>query len=80
MGRHTFKVGADVNHNGIENYFAGNARYTFNSYAGYFANNPASFVQAFPGPGTPGSPPGPTSRNWDSTLRMSSAYGMKSHY
>lgn len=56
MGRHTFKVGADVNHNGIENYFAGNVRgsYTFNSYADYFASNPASFIQAFPGPNTPG--------------------------
>ncbi len=56
MGRHTFKVGADVNHNSIENYFAGNVRgsYTFNSYAEFFANTPSSFIQAFPGPGTPG--------------------------
>ncbi|PWT96909.1 MAG: hypothetical protein C5B51_32395 [Terriglobia bacterium] len=56
MGRHTLKVGADVNHNGIENYFAGNVRgsYTFNSYADFFANRPASFIQAFPGAGTPG--------------------------
>src|SRR5215469_16811714 len=56
MGRHTFKAGADVNHNGIQNYFAGNVRgsYTFNSYADFFANRPASFIQAFPGPGTPG--------------------------
>jgi len=56
MGRHTFKAGVDINHNSIENYFAGNVRgsYTFNSYADFFANNPASFIQAFPGPGTPG--------------------------
>ena len=56
MNRHTFKTGVDINHNGIQNYFAGNVRgsYTFNSYADFFANNPASFVQAFPGPGTPG--------------------------
>jgi outer membrane receptor protein involved in Fe transport len=55
-GRHTFKVGADINHNQIENYFAGNVRgsYTFNSYADFFANRPASFIQAFPGEGTPG--------------------------
>src|SRR5262249_40029044 len=35
IGRHTFKFGGDVNHNGIGNYFAGNVRgsYTFNSYA-----------------------------------------------
>ena len=55
-GHHTFKVGADINYNSIANYFAGNVRgsYTFNSYADFFANRPASFVQAFPGPGTPG--------------------------
>src|SRR5262249_3042078 len=43
-------------HNHIENYFAGNARgsYTFNSFADFFAKNPASFVQAFPGANTPG--------------------------
>lgn len=56
VGRHTFKVGADINHNAIENYFAGNVRgsYTFNSYAEFFANTPSSFIQAFPGAGTPG--------------------------
>ena len=55
-GRHTLKFGGDVNHNEIGNFFAGNARgsYTFNSYADYFAKNPASFIQAFPGPNTPG--------------------------
>ena len=55
-GRHTFKTGVDINHNHIENYFAGNVRgsYTFNSYADFFNNAPASFVQAFAGPNTPG--------------------------
>lgn len=55
-GRHTWKFGADINHNRIENLFAGNARgsYTFNSYADFFAGRPASYVQAFPGEGTPG--------------------------
>ena len=55
-GRHTFKFGGDINHNQIENYFAGNVRgsYTFNSYADFFASRPASFIQAFPGAGTPG--------------------------
>ena len=40
----------------IENYFAGNARgsYTFNSFDDFFANRPASFVQAFPGANTAG--------------------------
>ena len=56
MGRHTFKTGLDINHNTIANYFAGNVRgsYTFNSYADFFANRPASFIQAFAGAGTPG--------------------------
>ncbi len=55
-GRHTFKVGADINHNTIANYFAGSARgtYNFNSYAEFFANRPTSFVQAFPGTNTTG--------------------------
>ncbi len=55
-GRHTMKLGFDVNHNRIENFFAGNARgsYTFNSYDDFFANRPASYIQAFPGEGTPG--------------------------
>ena len=55
-GRHTVKFGADINYNQIGNYFAGNARgsYTFNSYEDFFANNPASYIQAFPGQGTPG--------------------------
>jgi hypothetical protein len=56
MGRHTFKTGVDINYNKIENYFAGNVRgsYTFNSYADFFNNAPASFIQAFAGAGTPG--------------------------
>jgi Carboxypeptidase regulatory-like domain/TonB dependent receptor len=55
-GRHTFKVGADINQNYISNYFAGSARgtYNFNSYAEFFANQPSSFVQAFPGVNTTG--------------------------
>ena len=55
-GRNTWKFGVDINHNRIENNFAGSARgtYTFNSYDDYFAGRPASFVQAFPGANTPG--------------------------
>lgn len=55
-GRHTFKTGADVNYNNIQNFFAGNARgtYTFNSYDEFFAGRPSSYVQAFPGENTPG--------------------------
>lgn len=58
LGRHTLKTGLDINHNRIENFFAGNARgsYTFNSYDDFLASppRPASYVQAFPGAGTLG--------------------------
>ncbi len=56
MGRHTWKFGGDINHNNVANQFPGNARgsYTFNSYDDFFARRPASYVQAFPGEGTPG--------------------------
>lgn len=55
-GRHTMKVGTDINYNRIANFFPGNARgsYTFNSYDNFFASRPATFVQAFAGAGTKG--------------------------
>ncbi|HJY87348.1 MAG TPA: TonB-dependent receptor [Candidatus Acidoferrales bacterium] len=56
LGRHTLKAGTDIIYNRIANFFPGNSRgsYTFNSYDDFFASRPASFVQAFPGPGTLG--------------------------
>jgi len=55
-GRHTFKAGTEVNHNRIQNLFAGNVRgtYTFSSFEDFFARRPASYLQAFAGPGTTG--------------------------
>ena len=74
-GRHTFKAGADINHNSIGNYFAGSARgtYNFNSYAEFFANTPTSFVQAFPGANTPGFTTKPNVTELGFTRRTSSA-------
>lgn len=52
--RHTFKAGFDFNFVREENYFPGffAGGYTFNSYADFVNNTPASFRQAFPGQGT----------------------------
>ena len=52
--RHTLKAGIDFNFVREENYFPGffAGGYTYNSYADFVNNNPASFRQAFPGAGT----------------------------
>jgi outer membrane receptor protein involved in Fe transport len=53
-GRHTIKTGFDFNFVTEDNYFPGffAGGYTYNSYADFVNNNPASFRQAFPGTGT----------------------------
>ncbi len=55
-GRHSLKVGYDMNIQRIDNFFPGNfsGSYTFNSYADYFNKIPFSFTQAFAGSGTDG--------------------------
>lgn len=53
---HTFKGGFDYSEDKIFNYFPGNffGVYRFNSVADFANGKPASFTQAFPGPGTTG--------------------------
>ncbi len=53
---HSFKAGFDVNRDKILNFFPGNfsGSYRFNSLADFANAKPASFTQAFPGPGTTG--------------------------
>jgi outer membrane receptor protein involved in Fe transport len=53
---HTFKAGFDYSKDKILNYFPGNffGVYRFNSLADFANGKPASFAQAFPGPGTTG--------------------------
>src|SRR5262249_16773521 len=48
-GRHTIKVGLDMNFQHIDNFFPGNfsGSYTFNSLADFASNKPFSFTQAF---------------------------------
>jgi outer membrane receptor protein involved in Fe transport len=55
-GAHSLKFGADLNFDRIFNFFPGlfSGQYTFNSYALFASNTPASFTQNFPGAGTTG--------------------------
>jgi outer membrane receptor protein involved in Fe transport len=55
-GKHNLKLGADLNFDRVFNFFPGlfSGQFTFNSYALFASNTPASFTQNFPGPGTTG--------------------------
>jgi len=55
-GKHSLKFGADLNFDRVFNFFPGlfTGQFTFNSYALFASNTPASFVQNFPGAGTTG--------------------------
>ena len=55
-GKHSLKFGADFNFDRIFNFFPGlfSGQFTFNSYALFASNTPASFTQNFPGTGTSG--------------------------
>ena len=55
-GEHNLKFGADFNFDRIFNFFPGlfSGQYTFNSYALFASNTPASFTQNFAGAGTSG--------------------------
>jgi outer membrane receptor protein involved in Fe transport len=55
-GRHSYKIGLDMNFQRIANFFPGNfsGSYVFNSYADFASGNPFSFTQGFAGPNTNG--------------------------
>jgi len=55
-GAHNLKFGADLNFDKIFNFFPGlfSGQYTFNSYALFASNTPASYTQNFGGAGTSG--------------------------
>ena len=55
-GAHSLKVGTDLNFDRIFNFFPGlfTGQFTFNSYALFASNTPASYTQNFPGAGTTG--------------------------
>ncbi|MBC7927787.1 MAG: TonB-dependent receptor, partial [Bryobacteraceae bacterium] len=56
IGRHSLKLGVDMNFQRIENFFPGNfsGSFTFNSYADFATRTPFSFTQGFAGPNTDG--------------------------
>ncbi|MCC7157582.1 MAG: TonB-dependent receptor [Bryobacterales bacterium] len=55
-GKHTYKIGGDINVERIDNFFPGNfsGSYRFNSLADFAARRPAAFTQGFSGAGTNG--------------------------
>ncbi|HXQ69750.1 MAG TPA: TonB-dependent receptor [Pyrinomonadaceae bacterium] len=55
-GEHSLKFGADLNFDRVFNFFPGlfSGQFTFNSYALFASNTPATFVQNFPGAATTG--------------------------
>jgi outer membrane receptor protein involved in Fe transport len=55
-GAHNLKAGIDLNFDRIFNFFPGffNGQYTFNTYALFASNTPASYTQNFGGTGTSG--------------------------
>jgi len=55
-GRSNWKVGLDVNHDNVFNFFPGlfSGSYTFPSYVALANNTPSAYTQNFPGPGTTG--------------------------
>ena len=86
-GRHSYKIGADVNFERIANFFPGtfSGVYTFNSYADFAARRPFSFVQAFGGVNTPGPTTYPNINeyaffaqdSWRASSRLTLNYGMR---
>lgn len=87
VGRHTFKVGGDLNIERIDNFFPGNfsGSYQFNSYADFAARRPFSFTQAFAGAGTSGPLTQPNINeyaffaqdSWRTTDRLTLNYGVR---
>jgi outer membrane receptor protein involved in Fe transport len=86
-GSHSVKVGADVIVQKIGNFFPGNfsGSFTFNSLDAYALNQPATFTQAFPGPGTSGATSHPNVNeyaffaqdSWRVTGNLTLNYGLR---
>ena len=89
-GAHTVRLGADLIFQQIANYFPGNfgGSFTFTSYDAFALNQPASFTQAFAGPGTTGATVYPNVNeyagfvqdSWRVTRKLTLNYGMRYDY
>ena len=66
MGKHSYKLGFDGDVQQIGNFFPGNfsGSFSFNSYAEFAQNRPATFTQAFAGAGTAGPLSQPNVKEW----------------
>ncbi len=86
-GRHTYKIGGDLNFERIDNFFPGNfsGTFTFNSFADFAARRPFSFTQAFAGPNTNGPLTRPhineyaffVQDSWRTTEKLTLNYGIR---
>ncbi len=86
-GAHSIKAGTDIIVQKIANFFPGNfsGSFTFNSLDAYALNQPATFTQAFAGPGTTGATSQPNVNeyaffaqdSWRVTSRLTVNYGLR---
>jgi hypothetical protein len=86
-GRHSYKMGVDMNFQRIANYFPGlfSGSYTFNSYADFATKTPFQYQQAFAGAGTDGPTSNPNVNeyafyvqdSWRVTDRLTLNYGLR---
>ncbi len=86
-GRHSYKMGADMIWQKIDNYFPGlfSGSYLFNSYAAFATGTPAQYQQAFAGSNTPGPLSQPNVNeyafyaqdSWRVTNRLTLNYGVR---
>ncbi|MDX2150876.1 MAG: TonB-dependent receptor [Bryobacteraceae bacterium] len=86
-GRHTYKIGADLNFDRIDNFFPGNfsGAFLFPSYAAFTNRQASLFTQGFAGEGTDGALTRPNLNeyaffvqdNWRATDRLTLNYGIR---
>ena len=86
-GRHTFKMGGDLNFERVANFFPGNfsGSFQFASFADFAARRQSQLTQAFAGPGTTGATTEPhineyalfAQDTWRATDRLTLNYGIR---